>query len=112
MKSHRADAPVGMDWPGGHPARMSIIRNVPFLRQGDVAQNTQMKQKLEYILFVTIIISSIAFNLSAQSNLNFQADLDSHINENIPGVLVTVICKEKQIDWSGASGYADKKNKS
>lgn len=70
-----------------------------------------MKQKLKCTLLVTIIFSSIAFKLSAQSNLNFQVDLDSQITENIPGVLVTVICKEKQIDWSGASGYADKKNK-
>lgn len=70
-----------------------------------------MKQKLKYIFFLTIILSPIAFKLSAQSNLNFQADLDSQINEKMPGVLVTVICKEKQIDWSGASGYADKVNK-
>ncbi len=34
--------------PGRHPAQMSIqgkIRNVPFLRQGDVAQNTHMKTR-------------------------------------------------------------------
>ena len=41
--------------------------------------------------------------MRAQSNLHFQAELDSQINENIPGVLLTVISKEKQIDWSGAS---------
>lgn len=70
-----------------------------------------MKSKLRCTLLVTIIVTSIAFKLSAQSNLNFQADLDSQINENIPGVLLTIICKEKQIDWSGASGYADKENK-
>ncbi|HBS85558.1 MAG: hypothetical protein A2W91_17255 [Bacteroidetes bacterium GWF2_38_335] len=70
-----------------------------------------MKQKLKSTLFVIFILTSIAFKLSAQSNLNFQADIDNQINENIPGVLVTVICKEKQIDWSGASGYADKNNK-
>jgi len=70
-----------------------------------------MKLKLKYIFFLTINLSSIAFKLSAQSNLNFQADLDSQINEKMPGVLVTVICKENQIDWSGASGYADKENK-
>jgi D-alanyl-D-alanine carboxypeptidase len=46
--------------------------------------------------------------LSAQSNFNFQADIDSQIHENIPGVLVTVISKENIIDWSGASGFTDK----
>ena len=46
--------------------------------------------------------------MRAQSNLHFQAELDSQINENIPGVLLTVISKEKQIDWSGASGFTDK----
>jgi D-alanyl-D-alanine carboxypeptidase len=70
-----------------------------------------MKQKLKYTLFLTIIVSSMDFKLSAQSNLNFKSYLDSQITENIPGVLLTAICKEKQIDWSGASGYADKENK-
>ncbi|MFZ9976460.1 MAG: serine hydrolase domain-containing protein [Candidatus Kapaibacteriota bacterium] len=46
--------------------------------------------------------------LSAQSNFNFQADIESQLHENIPGVLLTVISKEKEIDWSGASGYTDK----
>lgn len=70
-----------------------------------------MKQKLKNTFFLPLIITLIAFKLSAQSNLNFQVDLDSQINENMPGVLVTVIHKEKQIDWSGASGFDDKKNK-
>jgi len=50
----------------------------------------------------------MVITMRAQSNLHFQAELDSQINENIPGVLVTVISKEKQIDWSGASGFTDK----
>lgn len=70
-----------------------------------------MKQKLKCTLLLIIIVTSITFKLSAQNNLNFQADLDSQINENMPGVLATVICHEKQIVWSGASGYADKENK-
>jgi D-alanyl-D-alanine carboxypeptidase len=79
-----------------------------------LAASKEMKSiymKLKLTLFLTILISLIAFKLSAQSNLNFQADVDSQINENIPGVLVTVLCKEKEIDWSGASGYADKEKK-
>jgi D-alanyl-D-alanine carboxypeptidase len=70
-----------------------------------------MKQNLKCTLFVTIFVASIALKLSAQNNLNFQTDLDAQLNENVPGVMVTVICNEKQIDWSGASGYADKENK-
>lgn len=46
--------------------------------------------------------------LSAQSNLDFQAELDSQLHENIPGIMVAVICNDKNIDWSGASGYTDK----
>jgi hypothetical protein len=46
--------------------------------------------------------------LSAQSNLDFQAELDSQLHENIPGIMVAVICNDKNIDWSGASGFTDK----
>ncbi len=67
-----------------------------------------MNQKLKYILHLPIIVSLMIMTLSAQSNFNFQADIDSQIHENIPGVLLTVISKENEIDWSGASGFSDK----
>lgn len=70
-----------------------------------------MLQQLKNTALATWLIVSITFTLHAQHILNFQADLDSQINENIPGVLVAVIGQEKQIDWRGASGYADKENK-
>ena len=47
---------------------------------------------------------------AAQDVLQFQSIVDSQIDENIPGILVTIISKEKNIDWSGASGYSDKLN--
>jgi D-alanyl-D-alanine carboxypeptidase len=70
-----------------------------------------MFKQLKCTALATLLIVSIAFTSRAQSKQNFQTDLDSQINENIPGVLVAVIGKGKQIDWRGASGYADRENK-
>jgi len=70
-----------------------------------------LHHKLKHTLFATIFVASIISQLNAQYNLNFQADLDSQINGNMPGVMVSIISKQKQIDWRGASGFADKENK-
>jgi hypothetical protein len=40
-----------------------------------------------------------------------QSEPDSQIDENNPGILITIISKEKNIDWIGASGFSDKENK-
>lgn len=41
----------------------------------------------------------------------FQSALDSLIDDNTPGILVTIDSKEKNINWSAASGFSDKENK-
>jgi D-alanyl-D-alanine carboxypeptidase len=73
-----------------------------------------MNYKLKlFLLITTILVASckIQTHQSSKAGSTFQPDLDSQINENMPGILVTVISKEKDIDWSGASGYSDKVNK-
>jgi D-alanyl-D-alanine carboxypeptidase len=71
-----------------------------------------MKQILQSFLLTTLILASSANDIKAQITSEFQYDLDNQIIvENTPGILATVISKEKQIDWSGAAGYADKETK-
>ena len=66
-----------------------------------------------YLLLTVIALMSCRTSLhhSDQVVSQFQSVLDSQIDENIPGILVTIISKEKNIQWSGASGYSDKENK-
>ncbi len=65
-----------------------------------------MTNKLKYlVLGLTIIVAGCKVHNRQPSPVTsiFQADLDSQIHENMPGILATVISKEKKIDWSGAS---------
>ena len=38
----------------------------------------------------------------------FQIALDSQLNENMPGILVSVDAKKYGLSWSGSAGYSDK----
>lgn len=73
----------------------------------------KMKNRFVFLSLITLIVSmscSTSVRNAAQDVLQFQSIVDSQIDENIPGILVTIISKEKNIDWSGASGYSDKLN--
>jgi D-alanyl-D-alanine carboxypeptidase len=48
---------------------------------------------------------------SSATTLAFQKALDSQISENASGILASVISKDKNIVWSGASGYDNKQTK-
>jgi D-alanyl-D-alanine carboxypeptidase len=67
------------------------------------------------ILILIIAISTFGCKIynkpSALFTAKFQSELDNQINENIPGLIVSLISKEKKIAWSGASGYDDKLTK-
>jgi D-alanyl-D-alanine carboxypeptidase len=73
-----------------------------------------MKLKTVCLLVILSVISlnwQSDFHNSKRNTLQFQAALDNQISDNMPGILVTVISKEKNTDWSGASGYSDKEKK-
>ncbi|PKP36076.1 MAG: hypothetical protein CVT98_09285, partial [Bacteroidetes bacterium HGW-Bacteroidetes-15] len=52
-------------------------------------------------------------NNHANNVLDFQSELDSQVNENMPGILVSVISNDNNIyaNWNGASGFSDVKKK-
>lgn len=52
-------------------------------------------------------------NTSGNKNsANFQFLLDDELNDNTPGILVNITAADKSIQWSGASGFSDKVEKS
>ena len=70
---------------------------------------TYMKYRI--VIFLTI---AMAFSFSCRNtmklsntNISFQDEADGQVNENMPGILVSVISQEKNIDWCGGSGYSD-----
>ncbi len=77
--------------------------------------DTTMKSKLRILMLATLISMNVGCKMQTPKSLpnatTFQSALDSQINDNMPGILVTVISRDKNIEWSGASGYSDKMNK-
>lgn len=51
-------------------------------------------------------------NNQSENVLVLQTELDEQVNENMPGILVSVITNDTNnyINWSGASGFSDVKN--
>jgi len=70
------------------------------------------------ILYIGFVLVAFLTNCKSTNNnqannaLDFQSELDDQINENMPGILVSIITNDKNnyLEWSGASGYADVKN--
>lgn len=63
-------------------------------------------------IWITFLILSVAQNLYSQANIEtrFQATIDSiyQAHQETIGIMVHVETPEKDISWSGASGYSDK----
>jgi D-alanyl-D-alanine carboxypeptidase len=72
-----------------------------------------MNYKPACFFFIAILITGCktSHKRSPHDVLDFQSDLDSQVNENMPGILATVISEERNIYWNGAAGYSDKENK-
>lgn len=84
-----------------------------------LSSNYKLKKYMMKFKALKLILLSILFFTNCRTDfqpetkdvLNFQSDLDSQVNENMPGILVSVISKDKKINWTGASGFSDKENK-
>lgn len=74
-----------------------------------------MKIKTLYIAFFVVALFANCISINNNKNIytiDFQSELDRQVNEQMPGILVSIISNDRQIqiDWSGASGYSDIKN--
>lgn len=65
-----------------------------------------------FVIIVSLTNCKSSYNIRTINTLDFQQEFDSQVNENMPGILVSIITRDKNnyIEWSGASGLADVKN--
>lgn len=74
------------------------------------------------VKFLMIIVSTLLSSASCKNTSQFsknllpdskyQAILDGELNESITGILVNITSPDKNLSWSGASGYSDKETQS
>ena len=62
-------------------------------------------------LLISFLIGNPVFS-SGQQNLHkeFQKAIDGEIHENMPGILIHIESPDRNISWSGASGYSEKES--
>lgn len=71
-----------------------------------------MNLRLLYIgLVIVFLLTNCKSRINYQSKniLDSQTELDDQVNENMPGILVSIIINDQNnyIEWSGASGFSD-----
>ena len=74
-----------------------------------------MNLRLLYIGLVIVFLFTNCksrINYQIKNTISFQKELDDQVNENMPGILVSVITNDKKlcINWNGASGLSDVEN--
>ncbi|MDX9694181.1 MAG: serine hydrolase domain-containing protein [Bacteroidales bacterium] len=74
-----------------------------------------MNLKLLYIGFAVVVLFTnfkSRNNNQSENTISFQKELDEQVNENMPGISVSVITNDKNfyINWNGASGLSDVEN--
>ena len=73
-----------------------------------------MDHTLKYFFLIAAAVvasGGVSAQKSAPITSAFQSDIDSQVSESIPGILAAVVSKDRNIDWSGASGYSCKESR-
>ena len=63
---------------------------------------------LSVLIILFFAISSLSGFCQQALYKEFQAEIDKEVNENMPGILIHIESPERNISWSGASGFSDR----
>ena len=73
-----------------------------------------MNHTLKYFFLIAAAVvasGGVSAQESAPITSAFQSDIDSQVSESMPGIMAAVVSRDRNIDWSGASGYSCKESR-